>query len=140
MRRRALIIWLVLVVSGCSNGASSGSEKTYPFRDVVKCFRQGGLHIYGEDEFRPASAEAPHDLQVGVLGDQGFVLIFFKTVGLAKERDSLPPLPSASPPGINAKLETERRRNVLVSFPVGDGFPPLTPKTRRIVTHCLPKD
>lgn len=148
MRRQALLLPLMLLVAGCSGGASSQTEQMYSFAAAAHCFRAAGFQV-ADTEMSPKQPEVAHDVQVygttGPQSDRTVFLTFFKSVALAKEHEAhAPPLefpPLEFPPGTQLpKLSDEQRGNVIVFwFTGGPPGSPFKSIGRPLLARCLPE-
>jgi hypothetical protein len=139
MRRQALLLPLALLVAGCAGGKSGGTERTYPFAETVRCFRAADLLVH-DLKTSPTPPEIPHSVQIvdRAKGKTLYLLLFIKSVALAKEHEAH--APSRTPlPGV--KSSTERRGNVIVlRFTGGPLGSPSKSVGRKLLDRCLPED
>jgi hypothetical protein len=132
MRRAALLVPLVCLVASCSDE----NERTYGFDDAARCFRGAGFEVISGEETIPPTPDA-RDFAVWDGNRMVYTLVFFKTVGLAKERAPLPPLPAI--PG-SGEVERARDGNVIVFTIRGGHMPPAKQQDGRALDQCLPEE
>jgi hypothetical protein len=132
MRCAALIVPLALLAASCSDQ----SGQTYGFEDAARCFRGTDLDVIKGGETTPPTPDA-RDFAVWDGNRLVYTLMFFKTVGLAKERAAIPPVPAI--PGAG-EIEKARRGNVLVLTVRGGNMPPAKQQDGRALNRCLPEE
>jgi hypothetical protein len=136
MRRQALLLPLALLVASCG-GTSNGAERTYPFAETVTCFRAADLLVH-DLKTSPTPPEIPHSVQIvdRAKGQTLYLLLFIKSVALAKEHEARP---SSRTPLPGVKSSTERRGNVIVLRFIGGPLgSPSKSVGRKLLDRCLP--
>ena len=135
MRRSAFLVLLVLFAASCSGG----NDRTYAFNDALSCFRGAGYQAVVGEETDPPTPES-RDFMVWDKEGLVYALVFFDSVGLARERDALPPLPQLAPGWPQGEKERRGNVTVLTWHPSGGGVSAPGPGDRKTLDRCLPEN